>query len=908
MVADDDISTRRVRTFLRTGHLPAGRRPADMARACDMLIRRQTQKSLPAAVELAGLFVKQSRRQPEMPLQMALRSHAWTLHCSGKYLRAKDRYLEARQLVTGDAALRARVDRILIDVYMYLGDFDSARRHAQMAIRTFGRMGRPDEQAKTRINYGNLFHRQDRHREACSQYQLARKVLETDPDKNALVLGLCYYNLANTQVQIFDMKAARNLYEKARDLFDNLGYGLYANECDYGLAWMYMLIGDYQIALPLLASCEQIYKKASHAKGVMLCLLDRAEAFLALNLFDDAYDAARDAGSMAKRLGIGYELSKAAFFQARSARALGKTREAASFLEIALRGFRQTGNRGFEAAVRLFKTQTGADNGSSKEKLGEIRGLFRRSQLPLWEAICDLELMTRWPNDASIKKRLRRNPAVLSVPHLYAQWQTQLGDDAAGRGRNSQAIAHWERAVEALEGVRAGLPPVELRGAYLRGRTDPYRRIISDKLDHQPGQAAVWVDRFKTAGAWAADSDAFQAGHIRDKARRSLAELAGQVAALAGKVTTVSGTRGVAARSAPALRHMQRQVRNHLAAVTGEGTSRRLRSRAIARDLTVASRRYPVVQLYQHEENIFALVHEQGSTRVVPYRDGAGRARELYGIWQILINRQLLSGGRPRKADLTEEKALFEHYGRWLWDPLEIASETERLLIVPDGILTNIPYAAIISRGESLSERHRILMSPTIQHHSFASRLRTQSRRVGVFAGGGRGLRYTHEELRSFASGLSADIYNPCTRADWPEKGDWWIWHFTGHARLRSDNPFYSSLSLADGPLFGADFRTKQCRVELVTLAACRTAHHSVVPGEEATGLVRCLIEMGARNVVGSHWAVRDKSAAFWMREFYRSVLDGVDAVSAVREAALRTRDKFPSVYDWSAFSIYGAG
>ena len=98
-----------------------------------------------------------------------------------------------------------------------------------------------------------------------------------------------------------------------------------------------------------------------------------------------------------------------------------------------------------------------------------------------------------------------------------------------------------------------------------------------------------------------------------------------------------------------------------------------------------------------------------------------------------------------------------------------------------------------------------------------------------------------------------------CRRADWPDDGEWKVWHFTGHARHRADNPFYSSLQLADGPLFGADFRLKNCRVDLATLAACRTAHQSVLPGEEATGLVRCLLEMGTRNVVGSHWPVSDR-------------------------------------------------
>ncbi len=108
--------------------------------------------------------------------------------------------------------------------------------------------------------------------------------------------------------------------------------------------------------------------------------------------------------------------------------------------------------------------------------------------------------------------------------------------------------------------------------------------------------------------------------------------------------------------------------------------------------------------------------------------------------------------------------------------------------------------------------------------------------------------------------------------------------------------------------MFGADFRLKNCRVGLVTLAACRTAHQSVAPGEEASGLVRCLLEMGSRNVVGSQWAVSDRSAAVWIGHFYRSILDGQSVGDAVREASLAVRQIYPSVYDWASFSVYGAG
>lgn len=112
---------------------------------------------------------------------------------------------------------------------------------------------------------------------------------------------------------------------------------------------------------------------------------------------------------------------------------------------------------------------------------------------------------------------------------------------------------------------------------------------------------------------------------------------------------------------------------------------------------------------------------------------------------------------------------------------------------------------------------------------------------------------------------------------------------------------------MKDGPLFAADFRLMRNRVGLVTLAACRTGQQMYLPGEEATGLVRSLLEMGARSVIASYWAVVDSSTAHWMREFYGRYLEGLSLEESMRQAMTSVRKKYPSAYHWAAFSLYGA-
>ncbi len=96
--------------------------------------------------------------------------------------------------------------------------------------------------------------------------------------------------------------------------------------------------------------------------------------------------------------------------------------------------------------------------------------------------------------------------------------------------------------------------------------------------------------------------------------------------------------------------------------------------------------------------------------------------------------------------------------------------------------------------------------------------------------------------------------------------------------------------------------------VPAIALAACQTGQQVAVPGEEATGLVRSLLEMGARNVVAGRWPVSDESASFWMTRFYSRYLRNDDLFTAARDAALEVRENYPSAYHWAAFAIFGAG
>jgi len=880
-----------------------------LAAECELIVRSETEKSSSRAVQLGKSYVRQARPYGGAILQRAYRALGWAFLVGGHFSKAEELYLRARDLVRRDAKLRGQIDRVLIDVYMYLGNFKEARRRATLSLATFRRLGSDFEAAKTRVNYANLLHRQDRHREANMLYHEAGKYFESRDSR--LFAAYCYYNEANTLVQLFDFDGAASLYRRAERIFREHGHDLRANGCQYGLAWLYMLENNYHSALRILAACEENYQRAAQPREVVLCMLDRAEGYLALNLFSDAGFIAQKAERQADKLGISYESAKAALFYSKACLSMGRLADARRALKRAEAGFAAEKNNAFQAAVELVSIQIDRDKGTRSSRIVAARKRFSKAQLPLWEAICDLQIISHYPDDPGAFRRLAKNPAVKGVPHLYAFWKTISGDREIRRGRLDSAIKHWALACEVLDAVRAKLPPIDMRTAFLKNQGDPHCKLIGAELTRRPVVAAAWSERYKTAGLWRAFGKSPNNSSIRMKAEKGLSELASRITTLSIGLSHANRKKAaISLYDDKIFQILQEKIRCCLAELEISAETRVDKIDTVIRQIRTTAGRIPIIQFHAGGEDLIAFVHNGIDTHFHRYVNGARMARHLVGRWRFMIERAPFLKGGYRSSDLKDEKRLLKQIGEWLLTPLEIPSEAKELLILPEGDITNIPWQAIIYKGRALVADRELLLSPSLRHYWHARDLRTRSKRIEVFVGDGRKLSKNKREFEVLfqAGNGNLKVHSPCYREDWPDSGRARLWHYSGHAQWRKDNPFYSSLTLADGPMFAADFRLKSNRVMLITLAACRTGQQSYLPGEESTGLVRSLLEMGARSVLASHWAVSDKSTSVWMNEFYRNFFSGEAVTSAVRKAALVLQEKHPSAYHWAAFSAYGAG
>jgi CHAT domain-containing protein len=123
--------------------------------------------------------------------------------------------------------------------------------------------------------------------------------------------------------------------------------------------------------------------------------------------------------------------------------------------------------------------------------------------------------------------------------------------------------------------------------------------------------------------------------------------------------------------------------------------------------------------------------------------------------------------------------------------------------------------------------------------------------------------------------------------------------HVAAHGTHERQNPYFSSLLLADGPLFAHEL-PRPVTSEHVVLSACDVGQADLRPGDEPLGLTSALLALGVGSVVAAVAPVPDEVAAAAMVDYHRLLAGGRGAA----EALSATITAHPGA---RAFNLYGA-
>ena len=241
-------------------------------------------------------------------------------------------------------------------------------------------------------------------------------------------------------------------------------------------------------------------------------------------------------------------------------------------------------------------------------------------------------------------------------------------------------------------------------------------------------------------------------------------------------------------------------------------------------------------------------------------------------------------------------------------------SGRETLVIVPDGALHGIPFAALKDRvtGRYLVEDHAVVVTPSATMFSRASARLTAAPITGnerllvignprldsADAEGLSTLPGAEAEARDLATLYKSAVVLTGDHATKPaflhDAGGFEMVHFGGHAIANERYPLMSRLLLARGKdgrsglLYAHEILDLPLpQTKLIVLAACRTAAGPVVKGEGPISLARPFLAAGVPSLVATLWDVADHASQVFFETFYRSLRQGNDPVRAVRAAQL---------------------
>src|SRR5215203_4663203 len=108
------------------------------------------------------------------------------------------------------------------------------------------------------------------------------------------------------------------------------------------------------------------------------------------------------------------------------------------------------------------------------------------------------------------------------------------------------------------------------------------------------------------------------------------------------------------------------------------------------------------------------------------------------------------------------------------------------------------------------------------------------------------------------------------------------------------------------GPLFAYEVADKRVAPHVV-LSACELGQATTRPGDEALGLTRVLLQLGAQCVVAGVAQVADDLAGRVMADYHRRLATGVDSASALASATA-SGPYVPFVCFGSSWHAYGGG
>lgn len=741
--------------------------------------------------------------------------------------------------------------------------------------------------ARARVQRAGVFQVLGRNNEGLAELRVALPMLRRAGDFEWETRALSNRSLLLTAQRSF--AAAEADLVAARELCEHNGLALAAGYAEQNLGCLRADQGKVLAALDSFDRADGIYQRLGMVVGTLL--IDRARLLLSVRLTDEALTTAELAVSTLTDQKRRLQVPEAQLLLSTVALVQGDADLAVASANAAGRGFRRLGRPDGIVLAQYARLQAMTVN--RREAVSPLRARRCADQLasmgwtvPALEARLlagRIALQRGWTSEAradfALASRARfTGPAEVRVRAWLGEALLRRSD-----GHRRSASVALRTALRIVERYQATLGATELRANVSAHRGAVARLGLQMALEDRNGRRTLaWAERGRASALLMRPpeppADPILAAELADL-RMTMVDLEDRLHH--GKPTADLVQHQI--RLEHAIADRTRKLPPRTAGGTG-------RVREIA-DVITALGPHALVEYIELDGFLHAVTVVDGIVRLHslgPLSAVAVQLEHLSFALRRLVNPQL-SPLRTRAAE-TAVGGVIGEFEALLFARIRPLLGDRELVIVPTGALQSLPWSILPTcAGRPVT----IAPSATLWLNAAEHPRPARSEPVVLVAGPGlpganaeiTALGEVHPRAQKLTgSAATAPAFNVAVDGAA-------LVHIAAHGRLRSDNPFFSSLLLFDGPLTVFDLERLARAPHHVVLAACDTARPHVIAGQEVIGLAAALLGQGTTSLVAPLFPIPDAASVPLMRAYHGGLAQGMTPATALAVAQAEQQD-----------------
>ncbi|MEL7975504.1 CHAT domain-containing protein [Isoptericola sp. F-RaC21] len=698
-------------------------------------------------------------------------------------------------------------------------------------------------------------------------------------------------NRGSLRLETGEVDGAVRDFEQCRDLAHAEAVAAFRPMAEHNLGYALYLRGDLPAALRTMESAA----RSAPEEHAGVSLMDRATILYEAGLVSDATRAIEQAEAILVAQGSEADLARARWALSRCLVLLERFEEAARVASSARVAFERQANDAWAARAELVELEallaeaevTGhSGRAAVQERAHDVAERWAQPPVTVPARLLEAEAAIRDGAHQLARVALleaqdgtRRQPLSVRI-----QFEAAVAQLAFVEGDRRRGLAAVRRGLDLLSSHRAQLGSLDVvTAAALHGVR---LAVVDVKAALDTGRAGSFFDAVERGRATFAG-----VGRVTPPAD---AETAALITGARREVEAAQAEDTPRAREGhlQAARELQDAARRRSWQVSGghvdaprPATARGVRT-ALGR--TVGGRPVTVVSFAVVQGSLFATRLDAGRQQLIPLGEWGEVAEKIHRVRadlavlaNLMIPEELRAGARSSVS-----RAL-----KWLDDrllaPLCVRGD---LHVVGRHLMLAVPWTALPSRHRARtwvnswvdlrpaeprrSQRALVVIGPD---------LASSSTEAGLVAGAWR-----DASVLEGSRATCAATFEALRGAD--------VVHLAAHGTHEPDNPLFSSLRLADGPLFAYELDGTDLSGATVVLSACEVGRSTPRIGGEPLGLTSVLLRLGANAVVASVGPLRDEVAARVMPGLHEGLRAGMRPGEALARAVADEPEPVPLV------------